>query len=230
MTCVIIPRDLVTDLNGELNKDLIIKLAASPCAAWTAYKAMYDQLAIPLSTAAPATPSGRIVIIGASGGVGSFCLQFGRMSRFKDIIAVCSKKHENYVISLGATHVIDYHNEDISAGLERLSREDGTGDGIDYAIDCVGPETAKSLVDHMAYGGKIIPLVSFADFGDIRCFMKSISICQLALGGGHNGGMKARLRLKEVGEIVTKLILQGDIQVPVTEILAGFPKLGEKLT
>lgn len=242
MTAIPIARDLVVDAESNLKKDLIVQLAGSPCAAWTAYKGMYDQLNIPLPSLGPSR-SGRIVIIGASGGVGSFSLQLAKRSNFSDIVAVCSKKHEEYVNSLGATHFIDYHTEDISAGLTRIlasssadtsegemSDGDPRGQGIDFVIDCVGSTTVTSVVEHMSYGGRILPLVSFANFGDVRCFMKSISIAQLALGGGHNGGLRARLRLKEVGEVVTQMILRGELSVPVTEVVHGLGGVGDKLT
>ena len=64
---------------AEGGNDLKIQLAASPCAAWTAYQGIYDQLCLPESSAANGEAS--IAIIGASGGVGSFALQLAKKSR-----------------------------------------------------------------------------------------------------------------------------------------------------
>ena len=218
-TAVNLSREFIT------NHELVVSFAGSPCAAWTAYKGLVDSLSINLSNHTD-NSSSTIAIIGASGGVGSFLLQFARMANFKNIIAVCSGKHAEYVTSLGATDVIDYRTESLGNGLERVLSKLGTS--LDFAIDCVGAETVKAAVDHMAYGGRILPLVSFADFGDIRCFMKSITIAQLALGGGHNGGLKARQRIKAIGEVVTELIVNKQLSVPVTSVV-GLEGVGPAL-
>jgi NADPH2:quinone reductase len=188
-----------------MNPELIIQLAGSPCAAWTAYKALVDCLGICVLPNHPSNSEASIAIYGASGGVGSFLLQFAKLAGFKTIIAICSSKNAEFVTSLGATHVIDYKTEDVSLSLRKASVS------LDYAIDCVGSETARTFVKHMSYGGKILPLVSFANFGDLHCFLQSISICQLSLGGSHDGGMKARLRLAEVGKVVTEMILNKEV-------------------
>jgi NADPH:quinone reductase-like Zn-dependent oxidoreductase len=49
--------------------------------------------------------------------------------------------------------------------------------------------------------------------------MKSITIAQVALGGSHKGGLKARNRLRAIGEAVTAMILKGDLEVPVTSVI-----------
>ena len=70
------------------------------------------------------------------------------------IVAVCSGKHGDYVRTLGATDVIDYRTEDISAGLKRASTE---SDGFDYVLDCVGSDTAQAAVDSLRYGVRSSP-------------------------------------------------------------------------
>ena len=170
---------------------------------------MADQMGIEIGrTEANIYSDSTISITGASGGVGSFALQFAKQAGFKSIIGISSGKHEGFVRRLGANAHIDYQKEAIDVGLKRVSPE-----GVDYVIDCVGADTTKLAVDSMKHGGKILPIVSFADFGDIRCFMKSITITQVALGGHHGGGLKARNRLRAIGEAVTDMILNGILEV-----------------
>jgi NADPH2:quinone reductase len=105
-----------------------LALAGSPCAAWTAHRALYDKLRVPKVVT---DPDSSIAIIGASGGVGTFALQFSKISGFQRIIAVCSKKNEEYVRSLGATDVIDYRMESsIHEAIQRVTNNEG----IDYVL------------------------------------------------------------------------------------------------
>lgn len=53
-----------------------------------------------------------VLLIGASGGVGSFGVQIGKLLKAK-IWGVCSHRNIDYVESLGADRVIDYTSEDL---------------------------------------------------------------------------------------------------------------------
>ncbi len=138
-----------------------VTLAASPCAAWTAHRALYDKLNVPKVVT---DTDLSIVIVGASGGVGTFALQFAKMSGFTKIIAVCSKKNGEYVRSLGATDVIDYHSEpSLCDAIQRAV----SNEGVDYVLDCVGEVTARDAVRALRFDGKICPVVSYAE-GDMQ--------------------------------------------------------------
>lgn len=60
----------------------------------------------------------RVLIIGASGGVGSLAVQIAAL-RGSDVTAVCGGSKRNLVKSLGAARVIDYRSEDPLAQGER---------------------------------------------------------------------------------------------------------------
>ncbi len=115
---------VVAENAESLNSLDTLALAGSPCAAWTAHRALYDKLRIPKIVT---DPDSSIVIVGASGGVGTFALQFAKISGFQHIVAVCSKKNEEYVRSLGATDVIDYRSEtSIHEAIQRITNNEGT--------------------------------------------------------------------------------------------------------
>jgi NADPH:quinone reductase-like Zn-dependent oxidoreductase len=81
--------------------------AAVPVSGLAALQAVRDEGRV--------QPGQRVLIIGASGGVGTFAVQIAKAFE-AEVTGVCSTAKADLVKSIGADHVIDYNREDIVDG------------------------------------------------------------------------------------------------------------------
>ena len=99
---VCISEDLLAPKPAALSFE---QAAAVPLAASTALQALRDHGRI--------EPGHKVLIIGASGGVGTFAVQIAKYFD-AEVTGVCSARNVDMVRSLGADHVIDYTQEDFT--------------------------------------------------------------------------------------------------------------------
>jgi NADPH:quinone reductase-like Zn-dependent oxidoreductase len=100
--------------------------AVLPVSGLTAYQAVH--------TAARVRPGQRVLVLGASGGVGSYVVQVAKAAG-AHVTAVCSTAKVDFVCALGADHVVDRTREDVTA----------SGLRFDVVVDIAGDPTLRSL-------------------------------------------------------------------------------------
>ncbi len=111
--------------------------AAVPVSALTALQAVRDRGHVQAGN--------RVLIVGASGGVGTFAVQIAKAAG-AEVTGVCRTAKMDTVRSLGADHVIDYTREDITAARHRY----------DVILDIGGNRPLKDLRSVLAPRGTLV--------------------------------------------------------------------------
>lgn len=118
--------------------------AAAPMAGLTAWQPLVHGMNI--------KKCDKILIHGASGGVGHFAVQIARYLG-AEVIATSSAKNRDFVLSLGADRHIDYQTENFWEVIKN----------IDFVFDTIGGETLEHSIKVTKRGGTIISIIPMTD-------------------------------------------------------------------
>lgn len=95
----------------------------------------------------------RVLIHGATGGVGSFAVQFSHLAGAW-VIATASDANADAAMDLGADEVIDYQSQDFVEVIRNRYPQ-----GIDIVIDTVGGEVLQRSLDVLKPSGHVLTTV-----------------------------------------------------------------------
>jgi NADPH2:quinone reductase len=106
-------------------------------------------------------PGQTVLIHGGAGGLGSYGIQFAKAAGLR-VATTCGTGNIDYVKSLGADMVIDYHTQNIVAAVREWMPN-----GVDVVVDAVGPATLPGVLDLIGSGGRLVSVATLTDDGDI---------------------------------------------------------------
>ncbi|MHB8572591.1 MAG: NADP-dependent oxidoreductase [Candidatus Dormibacteria bacterium] len=135
-----------------------------------------------------------ILIIGASGGVGSFAVQMARHAGAR-VLAVGRAENEQYLKSLGATEVIDYTAGDLIPAVRRLA-----------------PEGVAAIVDLVSDAARLMQLAEVVRDGG--AIVSAGGAAPEAAGRGIRGANIMGSATTERLERVVQLLVSGAIKAP----------------
>ncbi|KAG4440153.1 hypothetical protein IFR05_004362 [Cadophora sp. M221] len=138
-----------------------------PMAVATAGMALFVDLGIPRPTVPISAPSSGLLVWGAASSVGTTTVQIAKNLGFK-IFATASPVHHQYLMSLGAFEVFDYHDPSVVDKIVASTKASGTP--ISFGFDTIteGDTAQKSSEVILSSGGRGGKLVLAGEWrGDI---------------------------------------------------------------
>lgn len=140
---IVIPDSYLAEKPKNLSHE---EAAGIPLAGLTAYQSLYS--------AGKLQENQSVLILGASGGVGSFAIQLAK-AKGAEVIGVASEKNHAYMIELGADHTIDYHKNHVGEATKELFP-----DGVDLIFDCTSGETLQQSLIALKASGKLVSILN----------------------------------------------------------------------
>ena len=120
--------------------------AGIPLVGLTAYQSIYG--------AGKLQEGQTVLILGASGGVGSLAIQLAK-AKGATVIGVASEKNQGYMRDLGADHTVDYKNYHVGEAVQQLVPE-----GVDLIFDCASGETLQQSLQALKPSGKLVCILN----------------------------------------------------------------------
>jgi len=174
--------------------------AALPCAYGTARRMMVAKGHIAAGE--------KVLILGASGGVGVCCVQLAKLAGATVIAATSSAEKATRLRALGADDIIDYAQEDfVQAVYARYGkparRGAGSDRGLDVVINYTGGDTWTKSLRILRVGGRLLTCGATAGYDppeDIR-FIWTFELQILGSNGWAREDVTALLDLVQAGEL-----------------------------
>jgi alcohol dehydrogenase len=174
--------------------------AALPCAYGTALRMMVTNGGV--------TAGEKVLILGASGGVGVCCVQLAKLAGATVIACAGTAEKARRLRALGADHTINYHEQDFVKAVYELygkpaRRGAGTDQGVDVVVNYTGGDTWAKSLRVLRVGGRLLTCGATAGYDpaeDIR-FIWTFELKILGSNGWANQDIVTLLDLVQAGKL-----------------------------
>jgi alcohol dehydrogenase len=132
--------------------------ASLPLAYGTAYRMLVTQGCLARGE--------KVLILGASGGVGVACVQLAKLLGAQVLAGTSSASKARALSALGADHTVDYAQESFFEAVKRIFGKPriAGGGGVDVAVNFTGGDTWRETQRAVARGGRILTCGATAGF------------------------------------------------------------------
>jgi NADPH:quinone reductase-like Zn-dependent oxidoreductase len=169
--------------------------AAVPVAAITALQGLRNKGKI--------KPDMRVLVNGASGGVGTFAIQVAKFYG-TEVTGVCSSRNLELVRSIGADHVVDYTKEDFTRSSQKY----------DLIFDAVGNRSVGDYKRALKPGGQCV-IAGFT--GLSRMLNHGVLGPLLSLSGSRKVGLMGLAKVTKEDLVTLRDLLEGGKLTPVID-------------
>lgn len=201
-----------------------VQAAALPVAYGTAYRMMVTRGRIAADE--------KVLILGASGGVGTCCVQLARLAGAHVIAAASSAGKLERLHAIGAHEGINYKDEDFMRAVHgRFGKPraygsgSGTG-GVDVVVNFTGGETWVPSLRSVRQGGRVLTCGATAGF-DPKTDLRYIWTFEIDIRGSNaweRSDLFALLDLVQTGRLNPAI----DATLPLEETSEAFRRLAER--
>jgi alcohol dehydrogenase len=177
-----------------------VEAAALPCAYGTARRMMH--------TNGHVAAGEKVLILGASGGVGVCCVQLAKSAGATVIAATGSDDKAARLCALGADHTINYADKDFVQEVWALwgkpaRRGAGSDKGVDVVVNYTGGDTWTKSLRVLRVGGRLLTCGATAGYDpteDIR-FIWTFELQIIGSNGWAREDITALLGMVEAGRL-----------------------------
>ncbi len=159
---VVVPRVRAVPVPDGLD---ITEAAVMPATFGTAIHSLFDRGRL--------MEGETLVVLGASGGVGSAAVQIGAAAGAAVVGAVSSQRKEEWARRMGATHIVRYDEESLRDRIHDLTG----GVGADVVFDPVGGAVTGEALRSLAWGGRLL-VIGFTS-GEIPAIPANLTLLKV---------------------------------------------------
>ena len=159
-----------------------------------------------------------LLVTAAGSALGKSVVRLGKLYGFKTLCVVRSDSNSDALRELGADAVVETNQQDLVRSVSDVT----SGQGVGYAIDCVGGELTADVIRCLGLGGRLLV------YGTLANSPVSVPLRDLMMPGAEMSGFllpnwlaaQSKLRLLGVLRTVKRLMAEGLFDTEVTETYA----------